>query len=345
MESDKSNSGRFFEDFAVGMEIAHATPRSITRGDKALCNALFPFRHALYSSDEFARRCGLAESPMEDFSVFHFVFGKSVPDISINAVANLGYAEMRFTRMVFAGDTLSATSRVIGLKENSNGKSGIVWVKTTGFNQHGECVVEFTRWVMVRKRHAGNLGGSNVIPETEPKVDAATLPVTPGLDLAGYAFSEAGECHAWSDYQPGETIDHEHGVTIEEAEHVMATRLWQNPARIHFDNTVRADGRRLIYGGHIISVARALSFNGLANAQPVLAVNSGRHVNPCFAGTTVYAWSRVLERTASRVPGAGALRLQTVATAGHLESFPEDTSSDSVLLDLDYWALAPLRGA
>ena len=51
MATAKSNPGRFFEDFGVGMVIDHATPRTITGGDRSLCNALFPFRHALISSD------------------------------------------------------------------------------------------------------------------------------------------------------------------------------------------------------------------------------------------------------------------------------------------------------
>ena len=341
MRSAKSNPGRFFEDFSVGMVIEHPTPRTVTNGDRSLCNALFPFRHALFSSDEFARRCGLPQAPIEDFAVFHFVFGKSVPDISVNAVANLGYAEMKFRRMTFAGDTLTAQSEVIGIKENSNGKSGIVWVRTKGSNQHGQTVVDFVRWVMVRKRRPGKTSGVTLVPEINPCVEADALPEPPGLDFSDYDFTSAGEPHSWSDYLPGETINHEHGTTVEEAEHMIATRLWQNPARVHFDSTLREDGRRLIYGGHVISIARALSFNGLANAQTVLAVNSGKHVNPCFAGTTVRAWSKVLERAKSSVPGAGALRIRTLASSARTGAFPDESESDAALLDLDYWVLIP----
>ena len=98
----------------------------------------------------------------------------------------------------------------------------------------------------------------------------------------------------------------------------LATRLYQNTARIHFDQFTAAQGRfgrRLIYGGHVISLARALSFNGLANAFHIAAINGGRHVAPLFAGGTVFAWSEVLGK--SELPGrsdVGALRLRTVAT-------------------------------
>ena len=342
MKASKSNPGRHFEDFQAGMVIHHATPRTVNDGDKALNNAIYPFRHALYSSDVFARRCGLPCAPLEEFALFHFVFGKSVPDVSVNAVANLGYAEMRFNSFACSGDTLSARSVVIGTRETSNRKSGIVWVRTEGFNQHGESVVEFVRWVMVRKRLPDEGSFEPVVPSTNPAVVPEELPVPVGLDYSNFDFDASGESYRWSDYEIGETIDHRLGVTVEEAEHMMATRLWQNPARIHFDAALRGDGKRLIYGGHVISLARALSFYGLANAQPVVAVNGGRHVSPCHAGMTVHAWSRVIGKAACRVPGAGALRIQTVATSGHLAAFPEDSTSSPVLLDLDYWVLIPL---
>jgi len=132
-------------------------------------------------------------------------------------------------------------------------------------------------------------------------------------------------------------------VTVEEAEHMLATRLWQNTAKVHFDATIRADGKRLIYGGHVISLARALSFNGLANAQMIVALNSGAHANPCFAGDTVRAWSEVLDKAATSAPGIGALRLRLVATKGAAFDLRgrDGKYLPDVLLDIDYWALIP----
>ena len=132
----KTNPGRFFEDYHIGEVIHHAVPRTISGGERALYHALYPARHALYSSDEFARTSGLPKSPIDDLAAFHVVFGKTVPDISLNAVANLGYAEGKFVRPVYPDDTLRSQSEVIGLKQNSNGKTGVVYVRTTGFNQH-----------------------------------------------------------------------------------------------------------------------------------------------------------------------------------------------------------------
>lgn len=342
----KTNPGRFFEDYRIGQVIRHAVPRTVAEGERALYHALYPARHALYSSDEFAAACGLDGSPMDDLLAFHIVFGKTVPDVSLNAVANLGYAEGRWLKPVWPGDTLRSESEVIGLKQNSNGKSGVVYVRTRGLNQMDEVVLEYVRWVMVRKRDADAPAPDAVVPDLAPVVAPADLVVPEGLSFADYDFGLAGEPHRWGDYAVGEKIDHVDGVTIEEAEHMLAPRLWQNTAKVHFDATNREDGRRLIYGGHVISMARALSFNGLANAQMIVALNGGAHANPCFSGDTVRAWSEVLDKAETVAPGVGAIRLRLVATKGNSGSFAlkgEDGKYMSeVLLDLDYWALMPL---
>lgn len=340
----KTNPGRFFEDYRVGQVIEHAVPRTVSGGERALYHALYPARHAIYSSDEFAKLCGLAESPMDDLIAFHTVFGKSVPDVSLNAVANLGYAEGRFHRPTWRGDTLRARSEVIGLKQNSSGKTGVVHVRTEGRNQRGELVLDYVRWVMVRKNDLAAPAPDTVVPELAAAVDPATLLVPEGLTFADYDTVLSGESHRLRDYAVGEIIDHVDGVTIEEAEHMMATRLWQNTSKTHFDVTPRADGKRLIYGGHVMSMARALSFNGLANAQMIVAINGGSHANPCFAGDTVRAWSEVLDVAETGAPGVGALRLRLVATKdGSVGALKGEDGKylSGVLLDLDYWALMP----
>ena len=340
----KTNAGRFFEDYAIGDVITHAVPRTLSGGERALYHALYPARSALHSSDEFARACGLPQSPFEDLIVFHTVFGKSVPDISRNAVANLGYAEARFLAPVWPGDTLHAQSEVIGLKENSNGASGVVWVRTLGVNQHGTPVLSFVRWVMVRKRDRQSPAPRAVVPDLAAVVDPADLVVPKGLDFTRYDVAQAGEPHRFADYAIGEVIDHIDGETLDEAGHMLATRLWQNTAKVHFDATQREDGKRLIYGGHVISLARALSFNGLANAPIIAAINAGAHANPCFSGDTLRAWSQVLDKAPTPAPGIGALRLRLVATKGAPGDLRDEAGKyrAEVLLDLDYWALVPL---
>jgi 2-methylfumaryl-CoA hydratase len=347
----KTNPGNFFEDFRVGQELRHATPRTLTEGDLALYTALYGSRFVLSSSAEFARKVGFKAAPIDDLLVFHIVFGKTVPDVSINAVANLGYAEGRFGVPVYAGDTLSATSKVIGLKENSNRQTGVVYVRSTGTNQRGEMVLDYIRWVMVRKRDHAAPPPDDAVPNTAKTVAADALIVPSGLDMSSYDRTLAGSSSSWEDFSAGERIDHVDGATIEEAEHMMATRLYQNNAKVHFNQHSEGQGRfgrRLIYGGHIISIARALSFNGLANAFKLLAINGGRHIAPTFAGDTIYAWSRVEE--AFELPGrkdVGALRLKTFAAKDHPGSdFPEkaENSKDAhpaLVLEFDYTVLIP----
>lgn len=343
---NKTNSGRFFEDYTLGQVIEHAVPRTLSGGERALYHALYPARHAIYSSDEFARDCGLHEAPLDDLIAFHTVFGKSVPDISLNAVANLGYAEGRFLKPVHLGDTLIARSEVIGLKQNSNGQSGVVWVRTTGENHLGEDVLSYVRWVMVRKGDADAPAPETVIPELAETVTLEDLVVPDGLSFDGYNYAHAGEPYRLGDYEIGERIDHVDGSTIEDSEHMLATRLWQNTSKVHFDTTARDGGQRLIYGGHVISLARALSFNGLANAQMIVGLNGGAHANPCVAGDTVTAWSEVLDKGETDTPGIGAIRLRLVAQKSEAAPFSltgdDGKYAPDVLLDLDYWALMPI---
>lgn len=349
MSALKTNPGNYFEDFSVGQIIEHATPRTITAGDVALYVALTGSRFALGSAEPFAHSLGFPESPVDDWLVFHMVFGKTVPDVSLNAVANLGYAAGRFLAPVYVGDTLSATSEVIGLKENSNGETGTVHVRSIGQNQLGETVLDYVRWVMVRKRAPASAAPPPTVPALPEAVPVEALVVPDGLVLEAYDDGRAGSPWRWGDYAVGEKIDHVDGMTIEEAEHQFATRLYQNTAKVHFNQLEQGQGRfgrRLIYGGHVISLARALSFNGLGNAFKIAGLNGGRHVAPCFAGDTVYAWSKVV--ATEELPGrvdVGALRLRTYAVKNQpATEFPgriDGGYHPAVILELDYWALMP----
>ena len=349
--SAKTNPGHFFEDFHLGQTLVHATPRTLSVGDTSFYTALYGPRFALQSADAFAQSLGLPRAPLDDLLVFHTVFGKTVPDISLNAVANLGYAEGRFLKPVYPGTTLSAVSEVIGLKENSNKQTGVVYVRTTGFDESGEKVLLYVRWVMVRKRDADTILDDASIPKLINAV-ASEMLAAPAADFSKFDFAASGSPHVWNHYDVGEKIDHVDGVTVEESDHMLATRLYQNTAKVHFNQFSEGKGRfgrRLIYGGHVISLARALSFNGLANAVSLAAINGGRHVNPLFAGDTVFAWSEVLGKAdiGSRAD-CGALRLRLVATKNlPCAEFPDKGADGNyppdVILDFDYWAIMPKR--
>jgi 2-methylfumaryl-CoA hydratase len=247
---------------------------------------------------------------------------------------------------------LKAESEVIGLKANRDGKTGVVYVHSVGTNQDGETVLDYVRWVMVRKRDESAPVPETVLPQLPAAVPVGDLEVPWDLRQGSYDTALGGSPYLWEDYEVGERIDHVDGMTIEESEHMLATRLYHNTAKVHFNQHVEAQGRfgrRIVYGGHIISLARALSYNGLANAVSIAAINGGTHSNPTFAGDTVYAWSEVLERL--ELPGRtdfGALRLRTVATKDlACGDFPyrdgDGKYLPNVVLDFDYTVLVPRR--
>ena len=349
----KYKIGNFFEDFSMGQKISHATPRTITLGDCSLYTALYGSRYALHSSNEFAKQLSLEESPVDDFLLFNIAFGKTVPDISLNAIANLGYAECKFLKPAYPGDTITSHSEVIGLKENSNGDNGVVYVHSTGLNQKNEAVIDYKRWVMVRKKNKSLPKIESVIPKLNSEVtkeEVIAISKDYQFEMKNYDFTAAGSDLVFEDYKIDEKINHIDGITVEEAEHMMATKLYQNNAKVHFNHFVEKGGRfgkRIVYGGHVISLTRSISFNGLSNAFKIIAINGGTHASPCFAGKTVFAWSKIIEKVdVSDTLGALRIRTNGLGDAQPYQFQHQDQNgkfNSDVLLSLDYWALVPKK--
>ncbi len=345
----KLNRGRFFEDFKLNEVIHHATPRTITHGETALYLGLTGARHPLYCSEPFAQSLGYKTTPVDDLLAFHIAFGKTVPDISVNAVANLGYADVRFIQPVCVGDTLNTTSQVIGLKQNSNGRSGVVWVRSTAVNQHNQPVISWVRWVMVHKNKIENPAPETIIPELPDYVHPESLNLPNQLTMQAFNAQATGGQYFWEDYQIGERINHPFGITINDSDHTIATRLYQNNARLHFDHHMMKSspmGKRLVYGGIMISLCRALSYDGLENAMNIVAINAGTHANPSFAGDTIYAFSEVINTWCLPNTSIGALRLRMIGIknmpANELKEIqPNNAYHPNVVLDLDYTVLIP----
>lgn len=352
----KINAGNFFEDFSLNQVIQHATPRTITEGEAALHIALTGARQVLHSAQTVAQSLGYKTRPIDDLLAFHIAFGKTVPDISVNAVANLGYADVRFIQPVYAGDTLSTSSTVIGLKQNSNGKSGVVYVRSVAINQDQQAVFSWVRWVMVHKKDLTAAAPETVVPDLLNFVPVVELNIPSFLDASQFETSITGGQYLWDDYQVGERINHPAGMTISDSDHTLATKLYQNNARLHFDEVMMkktAFGRRLMYGGHIISLCRALSHDGLENALSILAINAGTHCNPSFGDDTIYTWTEVLDKW--EIPNhsdVAALRLRMVGVKNqaadtlestHISNDGKQSYHPNVVLDLDYTVLMPRR--
>lgn len=346
----KINVGNFFEDFFIGQKIIHPLPRTISEGDVSLYIAFTGSRFALHSSNIVANEMGYDKRPIDDTLMFHLTFGKSVQDVSLNAIANLGYAEIAFPNPVYIGDTVSMTSDVIGLKENSSGKSGVVYVHSIGVNQNGDEVLNFKRWVMVHKKDKETKSGINEVPSfaaTTPILDEINLPKIKCVDT-----DSTGGKYFFEDYEAGERLNHPDGITVDNSDHTLATKLYQNNAKVHFnDHMMKSSpmGQRLMYGGIVISMARTLSFNGLQNAQNIYSINSGAHANPTYAGDTIYAYTEVLETIDHKREDLGLLRLRTIAVTNQKSSEISNPKGEdgkylkNVVLDLDYTVVIPKR--
>lgn len=345
--------GRYFEHFTLGEVIEHGVPRTLTSGDASLYQALYGARNPLFCARPLAQDMGLADMPLDSWLVFHTIFGKTVADISRHAVANLGYAQGLFHTAVFAGDTLTARSEVVGLRQNKSGQSGLVMVRTSGHNQHDEIVLSYVRWVMVKKRDANAAAPETVWPDMTTPVTADTLAV-PSADFSQWRAAHTGSEAFFEDYQTGMKINHGDGTTLAEAEHMMATRLYQNNAAVHFDAHLQSQsrfGKRLIYGGHMISHVAAMAFDGLANLAGYAALNGGTHAAPCFADDTLYGWSEIIDKAEfDGRADVGALRVRHIVLKNHpqqrengefIDKNETDALAEEVVLDLDIWAYMP----
>ncbi|MGX5202649.1 MaoC family dehydratase [Aliikangiella sp. IMCC44632] len=350
MTKNVNLSGNYYEDFSLGQQFIHGVPRTITEADATLYTALTGSRFALNCALTLSQSCGFKSMPIDNFLVFHIAFGKTVNDISLNAVANLGYAEVSFNHPCYAGDTLAVKSEVIGLKENSNNKTGIVYVRSQATNQNDQLVVSWVRWVMVEKRAPHTTNTQPVIPKLASTVDYQTLALPKQVNFNHWQSSYSDNQIKWCDLSIGQSIFHRDGITINDSDHSLATRLYQNNAKVHFDHYAMQTSRhqqRLVYGGHIISLCRALSYNGLGNAIWPAAINAGTHANPSFAGDTIYAQTEVIDlQKAKDREDVGLARLRLIGIKNDLpDNMPFLMKAENgrtiyhkdVVLELDYW--------
>ena len=347
-----TSQGNYFEDFKIGQTLVHSVPRTITESDATLYLALTGSRFALHCAQTIAQNMGFSSPPIDNFLVFHIAFGKTVNDISLNAVANLGYAEVVFDRPCYAGDTLSVSSQVIGLKENSNGKTGVVYVHSTALNQRQELVLQWKRWVMIKKQDLTQSSKLDIQPELKSSVENSEQNLPRQIDFSNWVSSDSDNQMRFDELKIGDIFSHRAGMTINDSDHSLATRLYQNNAQVHFDQTIMnktPHGKRLVYGGYVISMCRTLSYNGLGNALWLSAINGGTHSNPSFAGDTIYSQSKILDK--SDIEGRNDLGLVRIQMLGIKNQPPEQIETlyeesgrrrkyhSDVVLDLDYCAL------
>ena len=343
--------GNFFEDFFVGQILEHPVERTITEADANLYTALTGSRFSLQASELIAKEAGYPARPLDDILAFHLGFGLSVEDISLNAVANLGYAEVLFHQPLFPGDTIYAKSKVIGVRLNSNKKTGVVYVHSQVFKKPDILCLEWKRWVMVRLKGDGEKYQQPTrIPELEAYTPSSKLR-PPAQAVNPTMAIDRGQKTRLEDYQKDMLIDSPFGMQINESDHMLATRLYLNNARVHVDGAFMSKQqpmqKPLVYGGHIISLCRSLGHYGFASAQWLAAIHAGSHAKPCFAGDTIYARHKVLEVEAvDGFPDFGVLRLLLLGYKNDLPQAPnalnlESPLDENCVLRLDYSVFIP----
>jgi acyl dehydratase len=145
--------GRFLDDFQVGDVYRHHGGRTISETDNTWFSLLTNNAHQIHVNADYAARTEFGRPLVVSTLTLAIVTGLSVPDVSQNAVANLGWDEVRLTAPVFAGDTLYAESEVLEVRPSrSRPGQGIVRVRTRGFNQRGETVIQYERTILVYTR-------------------------------------------------------------------------------------------------------------------------------------------------------------------------------------------------
>lgn len=147
------NRGRYFEDFVPGDVYKHRSGRTISATDNTWFTLLTNNTLEVHFNDDYASRTEFGRPLVVSTLTLAIVTGLSVDDVSLNAVANLGWDGIRLPAPVFPGDTLYAQSEVLEARPSrSRPDNGIVTVRTTGRNQHGDVVIEFERTVLVYRR-------------------------------------------------------------------------------------------------------------------------------------------------------------------------------------------------
>jgi itaconyl-CoA hydratase len=159
--------GRVYEDFEIGDVYHHPLGRTITQADNIWFTLLTVNNNPIHFDSVYAAQTEFKRPLVDSTFTLALATGLSVSDVSQYAV-NLGWEEVRLPRPMYEGDTLYAQSQVLEKRESrSRPHMGVVRVKTTGLNQQGEVVIEFTRTVLVYRR--GHV----------PRVQRPTLPQSP----------------------------------------------------------------------------------------------------------------------------------------------------------------------
>jgi 2-methylfumaryl-CoA hydratase len=328
--------GRKLDDFAPGAVFEHPWEVTVDEGMVALFYASFQCALPTYASRLAARAAGLADRPVHPLLLLNLGISFSVHDVSEQAIANLAYVDVRFPNPCYAGDTVRARSRVMGIKPVSSGDKGVVQVRTHLVNERDELLCSFERKALVRA------GSAAERPADAPhdgrwdpahdEGEARRLPAALRARLSdpAAALPRARFATCWEDFEVGGVYAHEVGRTVSEAELLQLTTLARNSHPLHTDEVYCKTGSfaktRVAYGGLVLSWALALGSRDTAgNALWDMGLDDGAHTGSVLAGDTLFAATKVLakepvdERTGSvtlRVIGTKNTPARTLLAKG-----------------------------
>jgi 2-methylfumaryl-CoA hydratase len=308
--------GRHLDDFVPGAIYAHPWEVTVDDGMIALFAASFQDATPTYASRVAARALGLRDRPVHPLLLLNLGLSFSVHDVSEQAIAHLAYIDVRFPNACHAGDTVRASSRVLGVKPVSSGDKGVVHVRTDLVNQDDELMCTFERKALVR---AGKVESRPADPPHElaphEGSDVPRVPEPLRREIAP-APHKGGFATFYEDLEVGDVYAHEVGRTVSEAEHMQLTTLVRNSHPLHFDERYCQQASfaktRVVYGGLVLSWVLSLaSRDTTGNAIWDLGLDQGAHPSGVLAGDTLFAATKVVSKE-DRGARAGAVTLRVV---------------------------------
>jgi acyl dehydratase len=327
--------GPWFEDLRRGQVFERAPGMTITSGHAALHQALAGDRLYLALDAPLCRAVTGHDGPLAHPNlVCDVAIGQSTGPTQ-RVRGNLFYRGLVLAQPVFVGDTLRTRTEVVGLKQNRRREgapaTGLVALRITTVDQHSQRVLDFWRCPMLPLREPNAVTGHADDFEDIPQAlapSAVERAVPAGWDLEPLREATPGPHHA--DLVPGSAFVVEGGETVTGAPELA--RLTLNVAMAHTDATSTAHGRRLVYGGHTISVAAAHVVRAIPAIATILAWERCDHLGPVFEGDVLRTELRV-EWASPLQSGGGTAGLRALVSAERSAGEP------SVVLDWSFVAL------
>ncbi len=290
--------GRVLSQFREGA--VHAHPRGITLTRAFLIEFATTFHEAnpLYLDLEAARSHGYTDLPASPWLVLNLALSMGVQNNSEQAIAHLGYRDVRPLRPVYPGDTLRSISRVIGVRDRGPGKPGVVTLATACLNQRQEVVLQYERAVLIPNTEPS---GHPMVAESSepfPELAADPRPQLPPIQPF-YPRRHSGQRTYAEDFRPGEVIIHHAGRSVTD-EHMGWTYRLLNTHPLHFDRLYssgregKMSGEPIVYGGLVLAWVFGLASRDVSeNALWEWSLDAGYHTQPLVSGDTITALTRV----------------------------------------------------